>query len=184
MGKKENEVVLEVVPVEKPEDIERGLRIKEAEHNDSVEAGANWVLGMLEKGKIYGERIPLKENRSFDILENVTEQPGDVAQLVRSAKQMKYSQKGLYDLAKEISQRHSELRFSFKIDPKGKWIEYSVQKQYLKVGDEVMWESQGVIQCKGKILSIHKDPGSKREFAFVEGVTTGIPLGELILSQE
>lgn len=53
------------------------------------------------------------------------------------------------------------------------------------VGDEVLWESNGVSQWKEpkKIKSIHEDPKSKRKYAFVEGETTGISLDELILFQ-
>jgi len=99
---------------------------------------------------------------------------------------MEYSQKGLYDLAKEISQKHPELRFSFKLDPQGEWIEYSVQKQNLNVGDEVLWENHGFLQWKEpkKIKSIQEDPKSKRKYAFVEGGTTGIPLDELVLNEK
>lgn len=96
----------EMVPVESEEDIKRRLSREKEEHESSVKAGASWVWAMLEKKQKYGERIPLNKDRSFDVPENVTELPGDVAQLVRSAYRMEYSQKGLYDLAKEISQKH------------------------------------------------------------------------------
>jgi len=141
---------------------------------------------MLEKRQKYSERIPLKGDRSFDVPGDVTTLPGDVAQLVRSAKQMEYSQKGLYKLAKEISQKHPELRFSYRLDPEGKWIEYSVQKQNLSVGDEVLWENDDTLQWEEprKIKSIQEDPKSKRKYAFVEGGTTGIPLDELVLNQK
>ena len=174
-----------MVHVENEEDAEQRLSRKKEEHESSVESGASWVLGMLENKQKYGERIPLKRDHSFDVPEDVTELPGDVSQLVRSAKQMEYSQKGLYDLAKEISQKHPELRFSFMLDPDGKWIEYSVQKQNLNVGDEVFWENQDAFQWKEpkKIKSIHEDPKSKRKYALVEGETAGIPLDELVLSQ-
>lgn len=79
-----------------------------------------------------------------------------------------------------------ELLFSFKIDPQGKWIEYSVQKQNLNIGDKVLWENGGSLQWKEakKIKSIQEDPKSKRKFAFVEGETTAIPLDELLLNQQ
>ncbi len=175
----------ELTPVDDQKDIEHRERREKIEHENSVEAGASWVLSMLENRKKYSERIPLKRDRSFDVPENVTELPGDVAQIVRSAYRMEYSQKGLYDLAKEISQKHPELRFSFKLDPQGKWIEYSVQKQNLNVGDEVLWENHGSLQWKEpkKIKSIQEDPKSKRKYAFVEGGTTGIPLDELVLKE-
>lgn len=175
----------EIVPVESKKDTEHRLERERDEHENSVEAGASWILGMLEKNQKYSERIPLKKNRSFDVPGDVTDLPGDVSQLVRSAKQMEYSQKGLYNLAKEISQKYPELRFSFKLDPQGKWIEYSVQKQNLGVGDEVLWENHGTLQWKEpkKIKSIQEDSKSKRKYAFVEGDTTGIPLDELTLNQ-
>ena len=174
-----------MIPVEKPEEIERGQQREKMEHENSVEAGASWVLSMLENREKYTERIALKRSRSFDVPENVTELPLDVAQLVRSAYRMEYSQNGLYDLAKEISQKHQDLKFSFKIDPEGKWIEYSVQKQNLGIGSEVLWENGGSVQWKEpkKITSIQEDPKSKRKYAFIEGETTGIPLDELILNQ-
>jgi len=176
----------EMVPVESEKETKRRLEREKSEHENSVEGGASWVLAMLEKRQKYGERIPLKRDRSFDVPGDVTELPGDVSQLVRQAKQMEYSQKGLYDLAKEISQKYPELRFSFKLDPEGKWIEYSVQKQNLSVGDEVLWENHGSLQWKEprKIKSIQEDPKSKRKYAFVEGGTTGIPLDELVLNQK
>jgi hypothetical protein len=149
----------EMVPVENEENTKQKLLKEKKEHENSVESGANWILSMLEKNQKYGERIPLKKDRSFNVPENITELPGDVAQLVRSAYQMEYSQKGLYDLTKKISQKHPELRFSFKIDPQKEWIEYSVQKQNLNIGDEVLWENNGYLQWKEakKIRSIQED---------------------------
>lgn len=175
-----------IVRVESEKDTKRRIEREKEEHENSVEAGASWVLGMLERNQKYGERIPLKRDRTFDVPGDVTELPGDVSQLVHSAKQMEYSQKGLYDLAAEIRQKHPELRFSFKLDPEGKWIEYSVQKQNLNVGDDVVWENNNSLQWKEpkKIKSIQEDPKSKRKYAFVEGGTTGIPLDELVLSQK
>jgi hypothetical protein len=119
---------LEMVPVENEKNIKRRLSREEEEHANSVNAGASWVLAMLEKNQKYSERIPLNHDRSFAVPPNVTELPGDASQLVKSAYRMDYSQKGLYDLAKEISKKHPELKFSFKIDPENKWIEYLVQK--------------------------------------------------------
>jgi len=176
----------EMVPVETPKDTERRQEREEIEHEESVDAAAGWVLAMLKKRKKYGERIPLKRDRSFDVPKDVTELPGDVSQLVRSAYRMEYSQKGLYNLAKEISRKHQELRFSFKLDSKGKWIEYSVQKQNLNVGDEVLWENQDVLQWEEpkEIKSIQEDPKSKRKYAFFKGGTTGIPLEELIKARK
>ena len=180
MGKK-----FEVIPREEPKDTEQRIKNEKNEHERSVDAAASWVLRMLENRQKYAERIALKRDRSFDIPQNVTELPSDVSQLVRSAYRMEYSQKGLYDLAQEISQKYQELRFSFKLDPEGKWIKYSVQKQYVNVGDEVLWENQGTVQWKEpkKIKSIQEDTKSKKKYAFVEGVTTGIPIEELILNQ-
>ena len=175
---------LGMAPLEEPEDVEKRLQREKIEDENSIERGAEWVLGTLEREPQYGERIPLKPDRTFDIPQNVTELPGNASQLARSAYRMEYSQKGLYDLAREISQRHPELRFSFKTDPKGRWVEDSVQKEQLNIGDEVLWENQGVLQWKEpkKIKSIHEDPRSKRKYAFVEGSATGIPLDELTRS--
>lgn len=166
------------------EEQEKYRRAKEEKEREmSVEAGANWILASLKEAEEYGERIPLKKDRSFDIPGNVTELPLHVAQLVRSSYRMENSQKGLYDLTREISKKHPELKFSFVIDPGGKWIEYSVRKQSFNIGDQVMWESQGSAQWEEpkKIKSIHKDPKSGRVYAFVEGVNTGMPLDELFL---
>lgn len=118
----------EIIPLETGEETDHRLLREKIEHKNSVEAGANWVLSMLKNNQKYGERIPLKHDRTFDVPSDVTELPSDVSQLVRSAKQMEYSLEGLYDLAKEIEQKHPELNFSFNLDPEGKWIEYSVQK--------------------------------------------------------
>jgi len=178
-----------LIPVERPEDIKERQRMERRgrdEHDNSVEAAANWVMLMLEKSKSYSEQIPLKRDGSFDIIQDATELPIDTAQLVRSAYRMEYSRNGLYDLTKEISQKHPELRFSFKIDRQGKWIEYTTQKIDLAVGDEVMWENNGSVQWDEpkKIKDIQEDPKSKRKFAFVEGGTSGIPLEELTPVQE
>lgn len=154
------------------------------ERENSIESGARWILDMLETRETYSERIPLKRDRSFDIVNDVTELPSDVAQLVRTAKSMKLTQEGLYTLTREISARHPELRFSFALDPQGQWIEYSVRKNAPIIGDAVLWESHGILQWTEprRILSIHEDPRSKQKFAFVEGINTGIPLNELISS--
>lgn len=172
--------------VESEEEKERRLEREKKEHDDSVDVGAHWILSVLQKNEAYSERIPLKRDRTFDIPEDITELPGNVAQLVRSARQMEYSQKGLYDLIKEIREKHPELQFSFKLDRDGKWIEYSVKKQNLNIGDKVIWESDGSLQWKDpkKIQSIQEDPTSKRKYAFIEGETTGIPLDELVLNNE
>lgn len=176
---------LQFIAVESDEDKERRRQREKIEHERSNGAAARWVLGVLAKNATYGERIPLKDDGSFDIPENVTELPLDVAQLVRVANRMEYSKEGLNNLAREVSLEHPELRFSFTIDPQGKWIEYSVKKQGLSLGDEVQWENQGVRQWtkSRKIQSIQKDPNSDRQYAFVEGTSTGIPLDELVLSQ-
>jgi hypothetical protein len=171
-----------------PDDIKRmgeETQEKKAEREHNIEMAAEWLLMMLEKKEKYSERIPLKRDRSFDVPENITELPSNISQLVRTAHQMEYSQKGLYDLTKKISQKHQELRFSFELGgDDNKWIEYSVQKQNLNIGDEVFWENSGLMQWKEpkKIRSIQEDPKSKRKFAFVEDVTTGIPIDELSLN--
>lgn len=173
-----------IIPQESEKEAqERATREKE-EYSASVESGADWLLRMLENHPAYSERIPLRRDHSFDVPANVTELPLHLSQLVRQAKQMEYSQQGLYDLAREIRKKHPELQFSFQVDPQGKWIEYSVEKQNLNIGDEVLWESQGLTHWDEpkKITSIHNDPQSKRAYAFVEGGTTGIPLDELVLS--
>ena len=60
------------------------------------------------------------------------------------------------------------------------------KEQNINVGDEVLWESQGVLQWKEprKIVSIEEDPQSKKMYALFEGETTGAPLEELVLSQK
>jgi hypothetical protein len=165
-----------------------GVKENKIENDYDVEIAAGWLLAMLEKKERYSERIPLKNDRSFDVPEGITELPSNISQLVRTARQMEYSQKGLYDLTKKISQKYQELQFSFKLgnDNNNRWIEYSVQKQNLNIGDEVLWENSGLMQWEEpkKIRSIQEDPKSKRKFAFVEGVTTGIPIDELILNQK
>lgn len=171
-----------VVLQEDAEDIERRQQEVAAEKKKSTAAGAEWILAMLEKTPTYSERIPLNRDRSFNIPRGVSEQPLGVAQLVRSAYRMEWSQKGLYDLAKEILQIHPELRFSFTMDPKGQWMEYSAKKQILSIGDPVLWEQNGILQWKEpkNIKSIHEDTTSKRKYAFVEGIATALPLDELV----
>jgi hypothetical protein len=115
-----------------PDDIkwlEKEAQEKKIEHDHGIEIAAGWILAMLEKKEKYSERIPLKMDKSFDIPGDVTEPPNDVSQLVRAARQMEYSLKGLYDLTNEIVAKHPELEFSFKLDNEGKWVEYSVQKR-------------------------------------------------------
>ncbi len=173
------------LPGEDPRD--RGGRwYGEREYERSIESAADWVLGMLKHKEKYGERIPLKRDQSFDIPEGLTELPHSVPQLIRSAEQMKLSQKGLFELAKEISEKHQDLRFTFKRDPQGKWIEYSVKKQNLKVGDEVLWETEEISPWKNpkKISAIREDVKSKKKFAFFEGSGTGIPLEQLVSSEK
>ena len=172
-----------LVPVESEKEVESRLAREKAEHEHGVEACARWILDTLQKRETYGEKIPLKRDLTFDVPGNVTELPLDVAELVRAAKQMEHSQKGLYDLAKEISQKYPELRFSFNIDPQGEWVQYIVKKQNLNVGDEVIWERHGLPQWQEpkKIISIYEDPKSKRKHALVKGVAFGMPLDELAL---
>lgn len=155
---------------------------EEIDHEKSVDAAADWVSQMLEDKDDYSERIPLKRDQSFDVPQDVTELPMSVSQLVRSAYRMEMSQSGLYELAKEISKKNPDIRFTFKRDPQGKWIEYTAEKMNFKVGDEVLWENQGALHWdEGKrITSIRLDPNSKQKFAFFEGSTTGVPLNELI----
>jgi len=175
-----------VVPQEDSEDIEKRRQKDAMEKERSVVAGAEWILAMLEKTPTYSERIPLNRDRSFNIPRGVSELPLDVAQLVRSANRMEWSQKGLYDLAKEISKLHPELKFSFTMDPEGQWVEYSAKKQVLEIGGMVLWEQNGILQWREpkKIKSIHQDPTSKRRYAFVEGVVTALPLDELVVMQK
>lgn len=50
-----------MVPVESEKYTKRRIEREKNEHENSVEGGASWVLGMLEKNQKYGERIPLKK---------------------------------------------------------------------------------------------------------------------------
>ena len=174
----------EAVPVETEDETNQRVTREKEEHEKSVEASMDWLLGMLEKNQSHSERIPLKRDRTFDVPDDVTELPEDAPLLVRCAYRMEYSQKGLYDLAKEIRQKHPEIIFSFKLDPEGKWMEYSAKKQILDVGDKVTWENSSLPEWEEPktIKSIQEDPKSGRKYALVEGVTTGIPLDELVLN--
>lgn len=167
--------------VENPEDKARRLERDKIAHEDSVEVGAEWLLSQLNRQDRYSERILLKRDRSFELPQGNTEFPANVSQLVRSVYDMDLSQNGLYKLTREISQKHPELKFSFSLSPDGAWIEYTVEKQYLTIGDSVQWESQGVLQWQQprKITSFEQDKRSGRVYAFVDGDATGIPLDEL-----
>ncbi len=167
--------------IKNPEDEKRRLEREKIAHEDSVEVGAEWLLSQLNRQDRYSERILLKRDRSFDLPQGNTEFPANVSQLVRSVYDMDLSQNGLYTLTREISQKHPELKFSFSLSPDGAWIEYTVEKQYLTIGDSVQWESQGVLQWQQprKITSFEQDNRSGRVYAFVDGDATGIPLDEL-----
>jgi hypothetical protein len=160
--------------------------IEATNHRKSTEAGAEWLLQMLEKKPSYSERIPLKRDQSFDVIGDATEFPLSTAQLIRSAHDMELTQKGLYDLTEEISHLNPNLQFSFKRDPGGKWIEYSVEKKNLKVGDEAIWESGGQLQFKKprKIVAFQASPDNKTQLVIFEGDPTGVPLEEVLRAKE
>jgi len=171
---------LELARKEDTKDVEQRQKHDQKEHERSVESAADWILRMLEKQKSYGERIPLNKDRSLAVPKDVTEIPNSV--LLNYAYRMEYTQKGLYDLAQEISQKHQEIRFEFKVDPEGKWIECRAFKENFNAGDAVLWEPQGTTQWQEAkmISSIQEDPKSKRKFAFFKDSPTGIPLDELV----
>lgn len=73
-----------------------------------------------------------------------------------------------------------------KIAPKEKVKETEKERVSPTSGDEVLWESQGVLQWKEpkRIIHIQEDPKSKRKYAFFENIRTGIPLDELISAKK
>jgi len=82
---------LQIVPVENEREKSKRMSNEQEERDSNFEIGAQWLLTMLNKSHQYGERIPLKKDRSFDIPQDVTELPLDVAQLVRTAYRMEFS---------------------------------------------------------------------------------------------
>lgn len=169
------------------ERIDETRQKRKEEYEKSVESTASWLLGILETNKEYKEKIPLTKERNIvlpDFVKNIggAHVDGSFPLIVQYAKSMTLSQKGLYELARDISSRYQELRFTFKIDPKGEWIEFSVCKQIFNIGDEVFWEPEETPQWDKpkKISSIQEDPNSKKKFAFFEGSHTGIPLEQLV----
>ena len=106
----------------------------------------------------------------------------NVLSVVNEGTSKKYTEEDFYLLIKDISNHNSKLIFSFSKDPDGKWIEYTVKRSDFNVGDLVNWENNQGVQFENlkPIIRIEKFEKTGEEFAIFDGVSTGVPLSELI----
>jgi hypothetical protein len=153
---------------------------REAEGN--VDTVAEFLVGSINSGGKFSEKIPLNPDGSINI-ESTQEIPRSA--LVSYATSMDTSSvNGIYKLAQSISQIRPEIVFSFKSDPGKKWVEYTASKKSegkegVKVGDIVMWESQGGDMWEEPKQISSFDSKDGKTFAFFEGSYTGVPVEQL-----
>lgn len=95
-------------------------------HENTRDASVDWLYRMLGKRQSVSETIAIKPDGSLNS-ESTTDLERPV--LINSLMDMELTSNGLMKACKEVSDAHPEFQFSFKTDPAGRSITYTVTRR-------------------------------------------------------
>ena len=104
-----------VIDEKRKSELERTKNFTTADHTEE------FFASMLNDNQQYSETFKIKEDGEFDKVERLDGSAVHMGEADTPAE--------LYQLAKEIQDKHPEYQFTFESDPEGKWLKYTVSKK-------------------------------------------------------